>query len=75
MASTSEKYSLDPGFEKADVVFSKSKRVKCTGAGGALGHPLVWMDMGVDNQVQCKYCDRVFVFDGELGDGDGNAAT
>jgi len=75
MASTSETYSSVPGFEGVDVVSSQTKRVKCSGSGGALGHPVTWLDMGLENQVQCKYCDRVFMFEGTLGDGDGNAAT
>ena len=37
-----------------------SKRVACDG-GGVLGHPLVYMDMGEDDHVECGYCDRRFV--------------
>ena len=47
----------------ADHVFVKTKRVVCDGGGSALGHPRTWLDMGVDNQVECKYCDRLFLFD------------
>ncbi|MGZ9115255.1 MAG: zinc-finger domain-containing protein, partial [Brevundimonas sp.] len=32
-----------------------SKRVACDGGGGALGHPLVYMDMGGDDFVECAY--------------------
>ncbi len=38
-----------------------SKRVACDGSGGALGHPLVYMDMGDEDFVECGYCDRRFV--------------
>ncbi|MFJ6025660.1 zinc-finger domain-containing protein [Brevundimonas sp. NPDC092305] len=38
-----------------------TKRVACDGGGGALGHPLVYMDMGEDDHVECGYCDRMFV--------------
>jgi len=38
-----------------------TKRVACDGGGGALGHPLVYMDMGDENFVECAYCDRRFV--------------
>ena len=41
-----------------------SKKVKCDGGGGALGHPVVYYDMGEDDFVECLYCDRRFV----LGD-------
>ena len=37
-----------------------SKRVACDG-GGVLGHPLVYLDMGGDNFIECGYCDRRFV--------------
>ncbi|MFB9373520.1 zinc-finger domain-containing protein [Algimonas porphyrae] len=40
-----------------------SKRVRCDGGGGALGHPVTWLDMGEDDFVICKYCDRVFKLD------------
>lgn len=38
-----------------------TKRVACDGGGGVLGHPLVYMDMGEENFVECGYCDRRFV--------------
>jgi len=51
-----------------DVVGS-GKRVACDGGGGALGHPLVYMDMGGDDFVECGYCDRRFVLDVHPKDG------
>ncbi|WP_374274908.1 zinc-finger domain-containing protein [Brevundimonas sp.] len=42
-----------------EIVVS-TKRVACDG-GGVLGHPLVYMDMGEDDFVECGYCDRRFV--------------
>lgn len=35
--------------------------VKCDGGNGALGHPTVWYTFGRGNQVECGYCDRVFL--------------
>lgn len=46
-----------------DVVIVSSRRVSCNGDGGALGHPKVYLDMGADNTVRCKYCDRIFALD------------
>lgn len=40
-----------------------SRRVKCDGGGGALGHPVVYYDMGEEDFVECGYCDRRFVLD------------
>lgn len=47
-----------------DVVVATSTRVACEGVGGALGHPLVWMEMGDSGFVECGYCDRRFVLRG-----------
>ena len=46
-----------------DVITVQSTRVKCDGGGGALGHPVTWLDMGDEDFVICKYCDRVFKLD------------
>jgi uncharacterized Zn-finger protein len=63
----------DPSFPPPpppEVILVKSKRVACDGGGGALGHPLVYMEMGDEVYVECGYCDRRF----ELADGaDGHA--
>ncbi len=39
-----------------------TKHIACDGGGGALGHPKVWLEMGDDNFVICKYCDKHFIF-------------
>ncbi|MEQ1618714.1 MAG: zinc-finger domain-containing protein [Terricaulis sp.] len=46
-----------------EVVAVSSRRVKCDG-GGALGHPLVYYEIGEKDFVDCLYCDRRFVLDG-----------
>jgi len=46
-----------------DATIVTSSRVACDGGGGALGHPKTYLDMGRDNTVRCKYCDRVFKLD------------
>ena len=35
--------------------------VKCDGGTGPLGHPVVWYTFGDARQVECGYCDRLFV--------------
>ena len=45
--------------EPPEIIRVTSKRVSCDG-GGALGHPLVWLEMGEKDTVECAYCDRVF---------------
>lgn len=46
-----------------EVIMAPSKRVKCDGGGGALGHPVVYYDMGEEDFVECLYCDRRFVLE------------
>lgn len=46
-----------------DAIIVSSTRVACDGGGGALGHPKTWLDMGQGAQVECKYCDQLFVLD------------
>lgn len=41
-----------------------SRKVSCDGGGGALGHPIVWYEMGDDDEVECKYCDKRFILKG-----------
>ena len=52
---------------RREEIVVATKRVACDGGGGALGHPLVYMDMGEDDFVECGYCDRRFVLEGDGG--------
>jgi len=52
--------------ENDDVIIVTKTRVACDGGGGALGHPKTYLDMGQDNTVRCKYCDRVFALDSNV---------
>ena len=40
--------------------------VSCDG-GGALGHPRVFLHMDDNGQVECPYCDRLFVLEKPSG--------
>ena len=51
---------LDP----PEIVMVNTHRVSCNGGGGALGHPRVWYEMGDEDFVECKYCDRRFIMIG-----------
>ena len=44
-----------------ETITVHSRRVACDGVGGALGHPRVWIELGVDGVAECGYCDRRFV--------------
>ncbi|MBU6320445.1 MAG: zinc-finger domain-containing protein [Alphaproteobacteria bacterium] len=59
----------DPAWyvENPEKVIVTTRKVACDG-GGTLGHPKVWYDMAENDQVECKYCDRVFVLKGGAAD-------
>lgn len=48
----------------AEEVIVATRRVACDGVGGALGHPRVYIELGVDGMAECPYCDRRFVLAG-----------
>jgi hypothetical protein len=51
-------------FTPPEISMVTSRKVSCNGGGGALGHPKVWYEMGHEDFVECKYCDRRFVLIG-----------
>ncbi|MCI4643821.1 MAG: zinc-finger domain-containing protein [Hyphomonadaceae bacterium] len=51
-----------------EIILVETRRVSCDGGGGALGHPVVFYEMGDEDFVQCKYCDRRFVLKGSAAD-------
>ena len=58
-------------FPPPETLVVENKRVQCDGGGGALGHPLVYLEMGQDDFVECPYCDRRFVLKGSAEDDGG----
>ncbi len=44
-----------------DYTYIKAKKIGCDGGGGALGHPLVYLDLEKKNEVVCPYCSRKYV--------------
>ncbi|MDZ4775236.1 MAG: zinc-finger domain-containing protein [Alphaproteobacteria bacterium] len=74
MASHHEDAQMTPGQPNAlpapEVITVTSRRLKCDGGGGALGHPVVFYDMGEADFVECLYCDRRFVLAVGAGDHD-----
>lgn len=57
-----------PSFEQPETLIVDSRKVSCDGGGGALGHPIVWYEMGDQDMVECKYCDRRFILRGGKAD-------
>ena len=52
--------STDAIIPPPEEIKVSTKRVACDG-GGVLGHPLVYLEMGDEDSVECGYCDRRFV--------------
>lgn len=62
-----------PFADPPEVIEVESRRISCDGGGGALGHPIVYYDMGEHDFVECLYCDRRYVLKpGAGGDGHGH---
>lgn len=53
---------------KHEIELTTEHKVSCNGGGGALGHPLVFLEMGADGEVTCGYCGRRFVLKGGKAD-------
>lgn len=74
MANHHADAQMTPGSPDAlpapEVITVTSKRLKCDGGGGALGHPVVFYDMGEADFVECLYCDRRFVLAAGVGHDD-----
>ena len=49
--------------KKSEVELSKSKKVSCSGVGGSLGHPKIYLDMGEKNEIRCPYCSKLFILE------------
>lgn len=44
-----------------ETVYVTDSTVACDGGEGALGHPRVYLHIKDDGQVECPYCDRLFI--------------
>ena len=50
-----------------ETILTHSVEVACDGGEGALGHPRVYLHMDETGQVECPYCDRLFILEGDGG--------
>ena len=44
-----------------ETIYVDEPIVACNGGGGALGHPLVYLNLSVEGKVECPYCSRLFI--------------
>lgn len=47
--------------EPPETLHTSQQEVSCDGGEGALGHPRVYLHMDDSGQVECPYCDRLFI--------------
>jgi uncharacterized Zn-finger protein len=47
--------------EPTEIIIVETTVVGCDGDGGALGHPLVYLNMEKAGRVDCPYCSRRFI--------------
>ncbi len=69
--------SQSPANTAPETVSTTTSRVCCDGAGdirstgayraAALGHPRVWLEIDERGFVDCPYCDKRFVLEGDGG--------
>lgn len=46
-----------------ETVYVTTTKVSCDGGKGALGHPLVYLDLSTNGEIDCPYCDKHFVLE------------
>ena len=57
---------VDPeSIQAPEIQRVQTVAVQCDGGGGASGHPLVYLRIGESGYVECPYCDKRFVLDGD----------
>lgn len=44
-----------------ETVYTHTPKVSCDGGKGALGHPLVYLDITGKSEIYCPYCSRHFI--------------
>jgi uncharacterized Zn-finger protein len=48
---------------KKSEVYINSKKVSCSGdVDNGAGHPLVYLNMGNNLEIECPYCSKIFKF-------------
>ena len=46
--------------ESRETIDVEATEIRCDGGGGALGHPLVYLNLGDEGEIDCPYCGRHF---------------
>ncbi len=49
--------------DQEEITLVETSRIFCDGVNAALGHPVVYLNLGDDGKVVCPYCIRNFQLD------------
>jgi len=55
-----------------ETVIAHTDPVACSGTGGALGHPTVYLTFAGKSEVRCPYCSRLFTLSPDAKTGHGH---
>ena len=44
------------------IEYVNIKKVSCDGGNDDLGHPKIYLDMGIKNEIMCPYCSKVYIY-------------
>ena len=47
-------------FKNSEVLYVNSKKVSCDGGSESSKHPLVYLNMGLNDFIVCPYCSKYF---------------
>lgn len=47
-----------------EPIETKNVVVRCDGSGGPLGHPAIFLNLNLKEEIVCPYCSRYFVREG-----------
>jgi uncharacterized Zn-finger protein len=50
-----------------NIVYSDTRKVRCSGSEGNLGHPLVYLTIKQE-KIICPYCSREFIYKEPVGE-------
>ena len=63
MAKNSKQPSI-----KSETFYCDDSKIACDGGVGAHGHPRVYLQVNDTGQVQCPYCDKLYIKTGSSSD-------
>lgn len=45
-----------------EKVIVHKRSISCDGDDAELGHPKIYLEIGLENQIVCPYCSKVFIY-------------